>query len=99
VNVTTLPATGAPFLSIAVAVRRVGLPVETAAVEVLSETLVRDKVREPALVVVVFVPVPVAVFSPLPHPLRQQNRVKKISSSIVRENFALVDFTILFSFF
>jgi hypothetical protein len=29
-----------------------------------------------------------------PHPLRQQNRIKKISSSAGRDNLAVIDFTI-----
>jgi len=33
-----------------------------------------------------------------PHPLRQKNRAKKISSSAGRENFTLIDFIILISF-
>jgi hypothetical protein len=32
-----------------------------------------------------------------PHPLRQQNRAKQISSSAGRENLAVIDFTIIYS--
>jgi len=91
-KITTALDTSAPLASVSVAVTVTGVPNVTT-----LEGMI--KVRELRSVVVVFVPVPVAIVSPLPHPLRQQNRVKKISSSIVRENFALVDFTILFSFF
>jgi hypothetical protein len=75
----------------------VGVPLE------LSAWLLASKSRLAAFiegVVVVVVGVVVVAVAPLPHPLRQQNRAEQISSSsIVRENFALVDFIILFSLF
>ena len=90
-KVTTAPCISAPLASLSVAVAVTGVPKVTTFEGML-------KIRELRSVVVVPVPVPV-VSSPLPHPLRQQKRAKQISSSIVRENFALVDFTILFSLF
>ena len=90
-KVTTAFATVEPLASRSVAVAVAGVPNVTTLEGML-------KVRELRLVVEP-VPVSVAVLSPLPHPLRQQNRAKQISSKNVRENFALVDFTILFSFF
>jgi hypothetical protein len=96
-KVTTAPCISAPLASLSVAVAVTGVPKVTTFEGML-------KIRELRSVVVVPVPVPVPVLvavvsSPLPHPLRQQKRAKQISSSIVRENFALVDFTILFSLF
>jgi len=92
-KVTTAPCTSAPLASLSVAVAVAGVPKVTTLQGML-------KIRELRLVVVVSVPVLVAVVSPLlPHPLRQQKRAKQISRSIVRDNFALVDFTILFSLF
>jgi hypothetical protein len=97
-KVTTVPCTSAPLASLSVAVAVTGVPKVTTFEGML-------KIRELRSVVVVPVPVPVPVLvavvsSPLPHPLRQQKRAEQISSSsIVRENFASVDFTILFSLF
>ena len=92
-KVTTVPCTSAPLASLSVAVAVTGVPKVTTLEGML-------KVRELRSVVVVLVPVLVAIVSPLPHPLRQQKRAEQISSSsIVRENFALVDFIILFSLF
>jgi hypothetical protein len=42
--------------------------------------------------------VPVSVSLLPPHPLRQQNRIKKISSNNGCENLILIDFVILLSF-
>jgi hypothetical protein len=55
-----------------------------------------EMLREAAMGVVV-VPVPVSSLLP-PHPLRQQNRIKKISSNNGCENLILIDFVILLSF-
>jgi hypothetical protein len=88
-KVTTAFFTNAPLPSLSIAVTVAGVPNIT-----LEGTL---KLREPRLVVVV--PVPVPVVSPLPHPLRQQNRAKQISSSNGRRNLVLIVFTILLSFF
>jgi len=49
-----------------------------------------EMLREAAVGVVGVVPVSLLP----PHPLRQQNRIKKISSSAGRENLAVIDFTI-----
>ena len=87
-NVTSALGTTAPLASLSVAVAVTGVPNVTTLEGIL-------KVRE--AVVVVGVPLPVV--SPLPHPLRQQNRAKQISSSNGRRNLALIDFTILLSFF
>jgi hypothetical protein len=62
-----------------------------------SETLVMDKVIEPGLVVVVLEPVPVPVSAPLPQAIIQQRSVREISRPKTRENFAHVDFIVLFS--
>ena len=66
-KVTTALGTSAPLASVSVAVAVTGVPNVTT-----LEGMI--KVRELRSVVVVFVPIPVAVVSPLPHPLRQQNR-------------------------
>jgi len=94
-KVTTAPFASAPVASLTIAVAVTGVPNVT-----LDGTL---KVRELRSVVVVPVPVPVPVpvlVSSLlpPHPLRQQNRAKQISSNNDRKNFALIDFIILISF-
>jgi len=52
--------------------------------------------REAAVGVVGVVGVAVSLLPP--HPLRQQNRIKKISSNSGRENLVLIDFVILLSF-
>jgi hypothetical protein len=88
-KVTTAFFTNAPLPSLSIAVTVTGVP------DVILEGTL--KLREPRLVVVV--PVPVPVVSPLPHPLRQQNRAKQISSSNGRRNLVLIVFTILLSFF
>ena len=67
VKVTTALGTSAPLASVSVAVAVTGVPNVT-----MLEGMI--KVRELRSVVGVFVPVPVAIVSPLPHPLRQQNR-------------------------
>jgi hypothetical protein len=85
-KVTIAPCTTAPLASVSVAVAVTGVPNVTTLEEIL-------KVREAEVVV------PVPVVAPLPHPLRQQNRAKQISSSNGRRNLALIDFTILLSFF
>ena len=64
-KVTTAPCTSAPVVSLSIAVTVTGVPYVT-----LAGTL---KVRE--LRAVVVVPVPVSLLPP--HPLRQQNRIKK----------------------
>jgi hypothetical protein len=56
------------------------------------------KTRE-AAAVVVLLPVPEASSLLPPQALRQQNRAKKISSNAGRENFTLINFIILISFF
>ena len=66
-KVTTALGTSAPLASVSVAVAVTGVPNVT-----MLEGMI--KVRELRSVVGVFVPVPVAIVSPLPHPLRQQNR-------------------------
>ena len=97
-KVTTAFGTTAPLASVSVAVAVTGVPNATTLEGIL-------KVREAVAVAVVVVPVPVPILvpvpvvSPLPHPLRQQNRAKQISSSNGRRNLALIDFTILLSFF
>ena len=91
-KVTTALGTSAPLASLSVAVAVTGVPNVTTLEGML-------KIRELRSVVVVPVPVLVALVSPLPHPLRQQNRAKQISSKNVRDNFTLIDFTILLSFF
>jgi hypothetical protein len=93
-KVTTAFGTSAPLASLSVAVAVTGIPKVT-----MLEGMLKVRELRSVVVVPVSVPVLVVVVSPLPHPLRQQKRAKQISSSIVRENFALVDFTILFSFF
>ena len=90
-KVTTAPCISAPLASLSVAVAVTGVPKVTTFEGML-------KIRELRSVVVV-VPVPVAVVSPLPHPLRQQNRAKQINSSNDRRNLDLVDFAILRSFY
>jgi hypothetical protein len=56
-----------------------------------------EMLREAAVGVVGVVGVAVSLLPP--HPLRQQNRIKKISSNNDCDNFALIDFIILISFF
>jgi hypothetical protein len=90
-KVTTAFFTNAPLPSLSIAVTVTGVP------DVILEGTL--KLREPRLVVVGPVPVPVLVVSPLPHPLRQQNRAKQISSSNGRRDLVLIVFTILLSFF
>jgi hypothetical protein len=86
-KVTTAPFTSVPVVSLSIAVTVTGgVPYVT-----LDGTL---KVRELRSVVVVPVPVPVLLSTLPPHPLRQKNRAKKISSSAGRENLAVIDFTI-----
>jgi hypothetical protein len=90
-NITTALFTRFPSASLSSAVTATGCPKDT-----LDGTF---KVREGAAVVVpVPVPVPELVSRLPPHPLRQKNRAKKISSSAGRENFTLIDFIILISF-
>lgn len=55
-----------------------------------------EMLREAAMGVVGVVGVAVSLLPP--HPLRQQNRIKKISSNNGRENLVLIDFVILLSF-
>jgi hypothetical protein len=83
-KVTTVFGASAPLEFLSVAVTVTGVPNVT-----LEGTL---KVRELRSVVVV------PVVAPLPHPQRQQNRAKQISSSNGRRSLDLVDFAILRSF-
>jgi hypothetical protein len=62
----------------------------------LSVELLTNKSILAAVGVVGVVGVAVSLLPP--HPLRQQNRIKKISSNNGRENLVLIDFVILLSF-
>lgn len=87
---TVWPLMGLPELFVTVAVRMLFCP---AAREVGDP---ESAICRPVPVVV---PVPVSVVSLLPHPLRQQNRMKRIRRFKKDKNFFLVDFAILLSFF
>jgi hypothetical protein len=86
-KVTTAFGTTAPLASLSVAVAVTGVP------NVTLEGML--KVRELRSVVVV----PVPVVAPLPHPLRQQNKTKRIIRFKKDKSFFLVDFAILLSFY
>jgi hypothetical protein len=87
-------------LSVAVALRGVPLNVTEleAVLKVIELRLVVVGVVGVVGVVVVVVLVVVVVSLLPPHPLRQQNRAKKISSSNGCNNLPLVDLAILLSF-
>jgi hypothetical protein len=86
-KVTVLPLTAAPALLVTLTVRILVCPDERDVGEPVNAAICCPE------------PVGEIIASPLlPHPLRQQNRAKQISSSNGRRKLALIDFTILLSF-
>lgn len=100
-KVTTAPGSSAPLASLSVAVALRGVPNITeleAVLKVRELRLVVVGVVGVVVVVVVVAPVVAVVAGLPPHPLRQKNRAKKISSSNGCNNLPLVNLAIVISF-
>jgi len=89
---TTAPDTADPPESFTVAVAVIGVPYETTLEESTRETVAEE------VDVVVSELLALSVSALLPHPTRQQNKTREISTNMSMGNFALIDFTMLLSF-